>query len=67
MLQIFPENTVDVTYTQKKLKRSPSSSARTIKENNCSTEKCNRRCDICKNFLVASTEFFVMLPNANTK
>ena len=28
-----------------------------IKENNCSFEKCSRRCDVCKNFLVASTEF----------
>ena len=36
---------------------SPSLFSRTIKENNCSTEKCNRRCNICKNFLVLSTEF----------
>ena len=28
-----------------------------IKENNCSIEKGSRRCDICKNFLVVSTEF----------
>ena len=35
---------------------SPSLFSRTIKENNCSIEKCNRRCNICKNFLVLSTE-----------
>ena len=60
MLQIFPENSVNVTYRRNKnLKEliSPSSFPRTIKENNCSIEKCNRRCDICKNFLVLSTEF----------
>ena len=36
---------------------SPSLFPRTIKENNCSIGKCNRRCDISKNFLVLSTEF----------
>ena len=49
MLQIVPENTANVTYKQKKnLKEfiSPSLFLRTIKENNCSVEKCNRRCDI---------------------
>ena len=60
MLQIFPENTVNVTYRQnKKLKEliSPSLFPETIKENNCSIKKCNRRCNICKKFLVLSTEF----------
>ena len=60
MLQIFPESTVNVTYRRNKnLKEliSPSLSPRTIKEDNCSIEKCSRRCDICKNFLVLSTEF----------
>ena len=50
----------NVTYRRNKnLKEliSPSLFLRTIKENNCSIEKCNRRCDICKNFLVLSTEF----------
>ena len=59
-MQIFPENTVNVTYRQNKnLKEliSPSLFPTTIKENNCSIEKCNRRCDICKTFLVLSTEF----------
>ena len=28
-----------------------------MKENNCSIGKCSRRCDICKSFLVVSTEF----------
>ena len=60
MLQFFPENTVNVTYRQNKnLKEliSPSLFPRTIKESNCSIEKCYRRCDICKNFLVLSAEF----------
>ena len=59
MLQIFQENTVNVTYRQSKNLEliSPSLFPRTIKENNCSIEKCNSRCDICKNFLVLSTEF----------
>ena len=60
MLQIFVENTVNVTYRgNKNLKGliSPSLFPRTIKENNCSIEKRNRRCDICNNFLVLSTEF----------
>ena len=59
MLQIFSENTVNVTYRQNKnLKEliSPHLFPRTIKENNCSVEKCHRRCDICKKFLVLSTE-----------
>ena len=29
-----------------------------IKGNNCSIEKCSRKCDICKKFLVVSIEFF---------
>ena len=60
MLQTFPENNVNVTYRRNEnLKEllSPSLFPRTIKENNCSIEKCNSRCDICKNFLVLSTEF----------
>ena len=60
MLQIFPENTVDVTDRRnKKFKEliSPSLFPGTIKGNNCPIEKCNRRCDICKYFLVVSTEF----------
>ena len=36
---------------------SPSSCSRTIEENNYTTEKCYKRCDICKNFIVVSTEF----------
>ena len=60
MLQIFSENTVNVTDRQNKnLKEliSPSSLHRTIKENNCSVEKCNGMCDICNSFLVLSIEF----------
>ena len=36
---------------------SPSLFPKIIKENNCSVVKCSRRSDICKNFLVVSTEF----------
>ena len=59
MLQIFQESTVNVTYRHNKNLEliSPSSFPRTIKENNCSNEKWNSRCDICKNFLVLSTNF----------
>ena len=59
MLQIFPENTVNVTYKRNKNLKElilPSLFLRTIKENNCSIEQCDRGCDICKNFLVLSTE-----------
>ena len=60
ILQIFPENTFNFTSRRNKnLKEliSPSLFPRTIKENNYSIEKCNRRCDVCKNLLVLSTEF----------
>ena len=60
MLQIFPENTVNVRYRRNKnLKELISLSLfpRPIKENNRSIEKCNRRCYICKNFLVFSAGF----------
>ena len=36
---------------------SPSLFPKTIKKNNCSFGKCSRRCDICKNFLVVSTDY----------
>ena len=60
MLQLFPENPVDVKYKGiKNLKELISSSLfpNAIKENNCSIEKCSRRCDVCQTFLVISTEF----------
>ena len=69
-LQIFSKNTANVTYRRKKnLKELISLSLfpRTIKENNYSVEKCNKRCDICKNFVVLSTKFTCMLPKANIK
>ena len=70
IFQIFPENTVNVTSRRNKnLKEliSPSLFPRTIKENNCSIEKCNRRCNICKPLLVLSTSLLAMLPNVNIK
>ena len=60
MLRMFPENTINVKYKRNKnLKEliSPYLFPKIIKENNCSIEKGSRRCDICKNFLVVSTEF----------
>ena len=59
MCDIFPQNTISVTYKRNKNLReilSPSLSPRTTKQNECSIEKCNRKCDICKNFLVISPE-----------
>ena len=60
MLDIFPENTISVTYKRNKnLKEilSPSLFPRTTKQNECFTERCDKRCDICKNFLVTSPDF----------
>ena len=60
MFQIFPESTVNVTHRRNKILKeliSPSIFPRTTKENSCSTEKCNRSCDVCKHFLVVSTGF----------
>ena len=57
---MFPENTVNFTYGQNKNLKEITSSLlfpRTIKENNCIIEMCNRRCDIRRNFLALSTEF----------
>ena len=57
MLDIFPQNTISVTYKRNKNLRevlSPSLFPRTTKQNECFIEKCNKRCDICKNFLVIS-------------
>ena len=57
ILDIFPQNTISVTYKRNKNLReilSPSLFARTIKQNECFIEKCNKRCEICKNFLVIS-------------
>ena len=55
MLGIFPENTINVTYKRNKnLKEliSPSLIPKIIRENNCSIDKCSRRCDICKKFSI---------------
>ena len=60
MFQIFPENTVNVTYRRNKNLKElilPSLFLRTIKENNCSIKKCKKRCNFRKKFLVVSTEF----------
>ena len=60
MLQIFPENSINVTYKQNENVKeliSPSLFPKSIKESSISNEKCSRKCDICKNFIVVSTEF----------
>ena len=60
MLDIFPQNTISVTYKRNKNLReilSPSLFPRTTKHNKCSIKECNRKCDTCKNFLVVSPDF----------
>ena len=60
MFDIFLQNTRSVTYKSNKNLRetlSPSLFHRTNKQNKCSIEECNRTCDICKKFLVVSTDF----------
>ena len=60
MLDIFLQNTISVTYKRNKnLKEILSPSfPRTTKQNEYSIKECNRKCDICKNFLVAFSSFF---------
>ena len=60
MLDIFPKKSISVTYKRSKNLReilSPSLFPRTTKQNECSIKECNRKCDICKNFLIASSDF----------
>ena len=40
---------------------SPSLFPRTTKQNECSLEECSRKRDICKNFLVVSTDVTLLL------
>ena len=53
MIRIFPENTIKEKKNLKEL-ISPFLPPKIIKENNCSIEKCSRRCDVFKIFLVVS-------------
>ena len=60
MLDIFPHNTISVTYKRNESVReilSPSLILRTTKQNECSIKDCNRKCDMCKIFLVVSPDF----------
>ena len=60
MLDIFPQNTISVTYKRNKNLReilSPSFFPWITKQNECSIKECNKKCDICKNFLVVSPDF----------
>ena len=60
MLDIFPQNIISVTYKRNKNWRealSPSVFPRTTKHNECSMKECNRKCDICKKFLVVPPDF----------
>ena len=52
-LDIFPHNTVSVTYKRNKNLREILSSSlflRTAKQKECSIKECNKKCDICKSF-----------------
>ena len=60
MLDIFPHNTTSVTYKRNKNLREilwPSLFLKTTKQKKCYIKKCNKKCDICKNFLVVSPDF----------
>ena len=59
MLDIFPENNVSVAYKRNKSLReilSPWLFPKTTKQNKCCIKQCNRKWDICKNFLEASPD-----------
>ena len=60
MLKIFPSNTINVTYKRGKNLReliSPSLFPRVHNQHSSDSVKCQKRCDICTNVLVASVEF----------
>ena len=60
MLNFFPSNTINATYKRSKYLReliSPSTFPKVYNQHSSSSEICQKRCDICTNFLVASTEF----------
>ena len=60
MLHIFPHNTISVIYKRNKNLieiLSLSLFPRTTKQNECYIKECNKKCDICKNFLVVSPDF----------
>ena len=59
MLKNFPSNTINVTYKRGKNLEliSPSLFPRAHNQYSSSSEKCQKRCDICTNFIAASTEF----------
>ena len=48
---------IDDLYKNLKELLTPSLFPISLKENNCRIEKCNRKCDVYKHFLVLSTEF----------
>ena len=60
MLKFFPSNTINATYKRSKYLReliSPLLFPKVHIQRSSSSEKCQKRCDICTNFLVASAEF----------
>ena len=57
MLKIFPSNAINVTYKRGKNLRELIWPSLFPRVHNQHSEKCQKRCDICTNFLVASTEF----------
>ena len=70
MLDIFPHNTISITYKRNKNLRtilSPPLFPRATKKNECSIKECNKKCDICKNFLVVSPDFTCFATNRKCK
>ena len=60
MLDFFSHDTISVTYKRNKNLReilSPSCFPRTTKQYECFVKECNKKCDICRNFLVVSLDF----------
>ena len=60
MFDNFRHKTISVTYKRNKNLieiLSPSLFSRTAKQNECYIKECNKKCDICKNFLVVSPDF----------
>ena len=60
MPDFFPHNTISATYRRNENLREillPSLFHRTTKQNECSIKECNKKCDICKNYLLLSPDF----------
>ena len=70
MLDIFPHNTISVTYKRNKNLReilSPSLFPRTTKKNECYIKEYNKKYGISKNFIVVSPDFTCFATNRKHK